>query len=191
MNRKTIFQVIIVVLLLVNTVVLVMMWWGRRDKVPNGPAKEYLEKELALNEQQLKTYTELRQAHFATMQQVNRDLRSLKEEFFDHLSNGKNDTTQVHQLAQQIANNEAKKELATFDHFTKLGSILNEQQKTKFDKIIKNVLRMMARPGPGRPPGPPRGERRPMMDSSDRRNGPPGGPRDEGPPGDNPPPPQH
>ena len=59
--------------------------------------------------------------------------------------------------AQIIGAIQTKIDLETFSHFSQLRSLLNVEQKEKFDKVIQQVLRNMG-PRGGPPPG---GRRRP------------------------------
>jgi hypothetical protein len=144
MSKSKLWIAIVVVLLVVNTILLVFLWMGKRPrKMMGGSAKDYLTK------------------------QLNDDMKDLKDNMFDNLSTNNIDSNKVKGLLQQIGENEKGRDSITFYHFRKLRTILTAEQQQKFDKIIKNVLRMMG-PPPQAPPirdrpggGPPMGEPRP------------------------------
>jgi periplasmic protein CpxP/Spy len=168
MSKSKLWIAIVVVLLVVNTILLVFLWMGKRPrKMMGGSAKDYLTKELSLNEAQVKQYDQLRDEHIGAIRQLNDDMKDLKDNMFDNLSTNNIDSNKVKGLLQQIGENEKGRDSITFYHFRKLRTILTAEQQQKFDKIIKNVLRMMG-PPPQAPPirdrpggGPPMGEPRP------------------------------
>lgn len=189
-SKLKIWQAIVVILLLVNSTVLVFMWLHRRGggrQEPGGNAKEYLVKQLALNEQQQKQYETLRSGHFASMQRINDETKNLRDHFFDNISTPVADSALINSLSKKISEEEIQRQELTLYHFRKLRSILNKDQQQKFDVIIKDVLRMM-----GRPPGPPNRQGPPhegppierQGDEDPHHQAPPQGP----PPTDEPPP---
>lgn len=150
--RIKIWQLVVVILLLVNTIVLAMLWFGRKDAIkppPGGNARAYLVQELALTNRQVKQYDELREQHFSKMQQLMQEIRETRDRFFDNISSSTVDTATVSGLAKELSEKEAEKERVTLYHFRTVRGLLSEEQKQRFDKVIKDVLRMM-----GRPPGP-------------------------------------
>jgi len=187
---KRVIIITVVLLLVINTAVLALLWWNKRpfqQHPPGGNAKAYLLKELALDKDQISKYNEMREIHFNSMHAINRETRQLKESLFDQVSAATLDSNKVAGLLVHIGSNEQRKDSITLYHFREVRTILNDQQKEKFDKIIKDVIRMMGRPQPPMP----NGNRRP----GDMRNlnGPPGDlppgehPPREGRPGDGPP----
>jgi periplasmic protein CpxP/Spy len=171
MSKRKLWIGIVVVLLVVNTILLVFLWMGKRPgRMIGGTTKEYLTKELSLNDAQVKQYDQLRDEHIEAIRKLNDDMKDLKDNMFDNLSTNNVDSNKVKTLLQQIGENEKARDSITFYHFRKLRTILTAGQQQKFDKIIKNVLRMMGPP----PQGPP---------MRDRRGA---GPMGEPPPGDEP-----
>jgi Spy/CpxP family protein refolding chaperone len=145
MFKPKIWITISVILLIINTFLLVFLWWGKKPPLmPRGGAKDYLIKELSLTNSQIKEYDQLREEHMSTIQKLNENTHRLKDNMFDHLSAINIDTNKVNRLLQQIGENETAKDSITFYHFRTLRSILDKDQQQKFDKVIKNVLRMMA-----------------------------------------------
>lgn len=185
-SKLKIYQAIVVILLLVNTGVLAFMWLHRRDAgrpEAGGNAKEYLTAQLSLNAQQQKQYEALRSEHFASMQTINEESKNLHDQLFSNISTPVADSSLINALSKKIADGEIQKQQLTLHHFRKLRSILNKEQQQKFDRIIQDVLRMMARPpAPPNRQGPPPGER------PDNEGPPNDGPPHEGPPNDGPPP---
>jgi periplasmic protein CpxP/Spy len=186
MWKPKLWIAIVVVLLVVNTILLVFLWMGKRPRrMLGGTAKEYLTKELSLNDVQVKQYDQLRDEHIGAIRKLNDAMKDLKDNMFDNLPTNNVDSNKVKGLLQQIGENEIARDSITFYHFRKLRTILTAEQQQKFDKIIKNVLRMMGPPPQGPPmrdrrgAGPPMGEP-PPGDETRPGNGPP--PEDSEPP---------
>jgi periplasmic protein CpxP/Spy len=181
MSKRKLWIAIVVVLLVVNTILLALLWIGKKPRrMIGGTAKDYLTKELSLNDAQVKQYDELRDEHVETIRKLNDDMKDLKDNMFDNLSNNNVDSNKVKSLLQEVGENEKARDSITFYHFRKLRTILTAEQQQKFDKIIKNVLRMMGPPPQGpamrdrQGAGPPMGEP-PPGDEPRPENGPPPG----------------
>jgi Spy/CpxP family protein refolding chaperone len=156
----------VVVLLLVNTAVLAMLWLKKppQGPPPGGGAKDFLIKELNLTTEQQKKFDALRDEHQARTKQIMDGMKELKDALVDKISAPENDSIAINDLTKQIAEKERQRDLATVNHFRSFRTILNAEQQTKFDKILREVMRMMS--GQQRPQGPPphgreRGDRPP------------------------------
>jgi Spy/CpxP family protein refolding chaperone len=162
----------VVVLLLVNTAVLAMLWFKKppQGPPPGGSAKDFLIKELNLSADQQKKFDGLREEHQKQTRDIMEGMKDLKDALVDKISSPENDTTGINDLTSQIADKERRRDIATVNHFRSFRTILNADQQKKFDKILRQVMRMMS--GQQRPPqGPPPHERergdRPPGDSNE------------------------
>jgi len=80
--------------------------------------------------------------------------KKLHDDFFDALKG--NDSLLVERMADSIASFQKVQELSTFYHFKQIRSICTEEQKKKFDGLIKETMMKMAPPPSGHmgpPPG--------------------------------------
>lgn len=211
------FLIIIVILLVIINCVLLGSLWFTKYKMagpPIGPperANDYLIRELKMTPAQVKQYDAMRKQHFETTRKLNDQNRLLRDEFFKNIQTPVLNKVAVDSLQKKISTNIITLDTTTLHHFRKLRTILTNEQKTKFDKIIQNALHMMGGPpqgggGPGGPPpngmrppdGPPGkngmhpprrhkpGMYPPRPDAS-RPDGPPDGMRPPPPPGGGPP----
>lgn len=141
-------------LVLINIALLTFIWLKKGSGQPplRGDARDYLIKELSLNESQVKSFDNLRKGHFEKVHQYREQMRELKDSFFNQLQGPRNAQTDT--LAQRIGGLQTKLDLETFDHFSQLRALLNGEQIKKFDQVIQEVLRTM---GPGEGPPPPKG----------------------------------
>lgn len=211
------FLIIIVILLVIINCVLLGSLWFTKYKMagpPIGPperANDYLIRELKMTPAQVKQYDAMRKQHFETTRKLNDQNRLLRDEFFKNIQTPVLNKVAVDSLQKKISTNIITLDTTTLHHFRKLRTILTNEQKTKFDKIIQNALHMMGGPpqgggGPGgpppngmRPPDGPRGKngmhppRRhkpgmyPPRPDASRPDGPPDGMRPPPPPGGGPP----
>ena len=172
MNTQTKWLIGLVAALVIINLGLVAFLWLKKDEKPLPPqgkdARNFLVRELSMNEQQVKLFDSSRRQHFEKMRQYNEEMRLLKDRLFGLLkeedSAKKNEMVSF--LKDRISKIQAAIDLETFDHFSRLRSILNDDQKKQFDVIIQDVLHTMAprggppsndhdRQGPPRPDGPP------------------------------------
>ncbi len=171
MNRSRLWIIIVVLLLVVNTAVLAMLWFKNppHDQRQGGSAKEFLIRELNLTADQQKKFDDLRADHQKQTKAIMEGMRDLKDGLVDKITATQNDSVAINDLTKQIAEKERQRDLATIYHFRSFRTILNAEQQEKFDKILKDVLRMInnqPRPKGPTPPGRGRGER-PERDSGE------------------------
>lgn len=164
-------SVITLILLTANIVTLALLWTDKKnDREPanaqphaGGQVFQFITEELKLDSAQQFTYKKLREEHQAAVRPLQDSIRNAKDSFFDLLQQENIAETTVQEYSKKIADLEQQRDVFTFKHFQKLRAICNKEQQTKFDKIIREVLRRMA--GPKKRPGPPP----PGMDGRERR----------------------
>ena len=165
---------LVAVLVVLNVALLAFLWTSKKNDVNYtnrpGDGRAYLIKSLKLNDKQQQQFDSLRKNHFEQMTSYNEEMRRLKDELFDNLHQPA--IGNIDSITNRIGEIQSKIDLQTFRHFSAVRAMLNEDQKSKFDITIKDVLHRMAPKG-DRPPGP--GERE-------------GGPPPNGAPGDGLPP---
>ncbi len=158
------FLIIIVILLVIINCVLLGSLWFTKYHMAGPPmggsperANEYLIRELKMTPAQVKQYDVMRKQHFETTRKLNDQNRLLRDEFFKNIQTPVLNKVAVDSLQKKISANSVTLDTTTLFHFRKLRTILTDEQKTKFDKIIQNALHMMGGPqkGGGGPSGPP------------------------------------
>ncbi|MBC3757645.1 hypothetical protein H7U19_04475 [Hyunsoonleella sp. SJ7] len=146
-----------------------------KEQKERRPPGSFLMNELGFDESQKEALRDLTQKHRRKMRGISDEIRELKDVFFSGLSD---ETISINRdsVASLIGDLESKKDLQTYDHFSQIQELCNEDQKAKFSKIIKDALHKGAmRQGPPR-------DRRPDGDRP---------PRPEHRDGNRPPPPRH
>jgi len=148
MQREKFLKRIIALLVLINIATLAFMWMQQDKQQPRGEgALEYLTKELKLSDAQQQQFKALRDEHRASHKTLRKKRKKLHDDFFDALKG--NDSLLVDRLADSIAAFQKVQELSTFYHFKKIRAICREEQKKKFDELIKETMMKMAPPPPG------------------------------------------
>ncbi|WP_448699164.1 Spy/CpxP family protein refolding chaperone [Mucilaginibacter sp. AW1-3] len=154
---------IVGLLVVANIATLAGFWYiklhsNKIADLPRGQSntQKFIIAELGLDASQQRAYEELVQQHRENVGRVQDDLREAKDAFFNSIAHPETSQAEVDTLSAHIAKCERKLDMITYEHFKKVRALCNDTQKTKFDNIIKQVLRMMG-PGGGRPQGPPPG----------------------------------
>jgi Spy/CpxP family protein refolding chaperone len=119
---------------------------GDHHDMPHEMPGDFLAQELHLNPSQLREFNKLRDEHREHIRELQHDGKDLRDEFFKNLESDQNDSAAVKKLAESIAANQEKIELATFDHFESVRKLCDPDQKKIFDNIIAEVLMRMGRP---------------------------------------------
>jgi Spy/CpxP family protein refolding chaperone len=123
--------------MIINIITLVIFWIGKINKAPIP--KSIMAKELHLNDQQRKQLYALIDEHRKESRSLKDKIRTAKNELFD--------------LAKDSIANENKKRIAidktskyigqldslTLNHFQKIRSICNDDQKKLFDELLKKM----------------------------------------------------
>jgi len=174
MNRSKLWIIIVVLLLLLNTGVLAMLWFKKppHDQHPTGGAKDFLIHELNLTTDQQQKFDELRQDHQRQTKEIMEGMKDLKDALVDKISSAETDSSGINNLTKQIAEKERQRDLTTVFHFRSFRAILNSEQQKRFDKILKEVLRMIGcqqKPTQGPPPHERRRGDEPPDDSAEMR----------------------
>ncbi len=153
-------SILIVILVMANIATLASFWILKRKtpedfrKGARANASLFIIKELNLNKDQQLIYKQLIAQHQSEMHSIRRDMGPLKDHFFSSINDTALTGPDIIKMAAEIGEKEKEIHLATFNHFRELRKICTPGQKIKFDKIINQVMRMVA-PRGGRGDGPP------------------------------------
>jgi periplasmic protein CpxP/Spy len=153
-NNTTVWKWMVGLLMALNIVLLVTIW--KHPSPPpfrggEGPAKMIIE-DLAFSQKQIQDFEKLKTGHHEGVLKLQREGKILRDNFFDLLSKENPDTFLVNERARAIAGNQYQIETITFHHFEQVRKLCNEEQKKKFDGMIKEILHQMAK-RPHREPG--------------------------------------
>lgn len=174
-NKYRMLWVAIGLLLVLNIGLLAWFTFFSQNK-PQQPKRLFLEKELKFDEKQSEAYKALRQEHAQQMRALREDVKSMKTEFYEELSQSNISDDSLRAKAVAIESKMVDADVLTFRHFQKVRQLCTPQQQQRFDEVIIDLIRSIERPGGGPPQGggpPPHGGQHP---------------RDSRPPFDSPPP---
>lgn len=143
---------LVISLVLMNTALLCFTFYNRpgqnhppfAEKDRRGPGA-LLIRELELDEKQIEKFELLKEEHHSQVGKYLREGKQFRDLMFEKLHTTAS-PAEVSALADSIASKQKAIEVLTFYHFSMVRELCSEQQKKKFDEIIGDVLRSMARP---------------------------------------------
>lgn len=144
----------IIGLFILNLATLGYLWFSRphgllqpRNMNPRMEQRGgFLEEQLNLNDNQRDEFLKLKEEHHKLAEPLQDSIHILKDRMFDIISSGQADTLKAGEIARSIGECQKQLELVAFNHFSKMRGICDDNQKQKFDKVMKNVMMMV---GPG------------------------------------------
>jgi periplasmic protein CpxP/Spy len=165
LQKSKFLTFVVIGLLIINFGTLAFLFFKKPPLPPIGPppneVRGFLEQELNMNDNQKKELDKLKEEHHSRIISLQDTIKLIKDKMFDQLSLMNVDSSLVKQFASTIGEKQTAIELITFEHFRKVRNVCDDNQKQKFDKIMKDVVRMIEGkkfppPPPGMPPHPPR-----------------------------------
>jgi hypothetical protein len=196
--KNKLITYLVILLLVANCITMGRYWWQQYHNAhplssanePKG-ASAFLIEKLGFDSVQLNLFRQLQEAHHQAISRVQDSIHLAKNQFFDLLEKDTVSEQALMNGASVAAFQQTQLDRITFDFFKSIQAICKPDQKIIFRQIIREALRIMARPQP--PPGgrrldDPRGQGPsdgPPMDGPPQI--PPQGPPQDGPPQNGPP----
>jgi periplasmic protein CpxP/Spy len=143
MEKTKLLTIAVIGLLILNFGLLSFLWFGNgQERVPQGgrgqsKALEFLMNELHFDPQQRAICDNRLLKHRFLMDSLGDASRTTHDRLFNHLKIG--DTTGVFMLGDI----QRQKQLEVFTYFYTIRTICKEEQKTHFDRIIYDAMRML------------------------------------------------
>ncbi|HEX8313852.1 MAG TPA: hypothetical protein VF609_02600 [Flavisolibacter sp.] len=139
---------IVVILIALNLALIATILWHKNEagKHSSGNVKNYFGKELSLTKTQEAKFDSLRKDHFKRAEQIRSKIDYVKERLFSLLKEQKTDLERnriAAYLAQKISELQKELDMETFQHFSKLRSLLNAGQQPHFDRIIQDIFKLI------------------------------------------------
>jgi protein CpxP len=152
--RNKFLILIITVLVISNLALAGYLIFGRsyKHKPPRSGRdafSEYMKKELNFSEEQAEKFKQLTSEHFEKMRPILQDIRQAKDSFFSlmRLPEMPSDSLLM-ASAEKIAAKQKYQELQSFRHFRQVRALCNDEQKLKFDTLIKKMINRSFSRGP-------------------------------------------
>jgi protein CpxP len=148
-DKSRILVIMITLLVILNLATLSFLWINRSPhperRGGDAPA-QYLIEQVGLTPDQQAAYRVLIRDHQGRMHSIHDSIRFHKIQLFRNLQGI--DSTAAKVESATIGRFQETLEMNTFNHFLKVRALCSPVQAIKFDKVIDDVLRMMAPPGP-------------------------------------------
>ncbi|WP_397363157.1 Spy/CpxP family protein refolding chaperone [Olleya sp. R77988] len=152
MKKNTILYVLLFVLIIINGFFL-FNYLGRPNHKGPKESGDFIVKELNFNDEQLKQFNDLEEAHHKKMEAIGDGVKNIKDELSNKITASMINNTEIDSLITLIANKEILIEKEMFLKLRSIYEICNDQQKKRFDDIIKKARRFNDK-GQKRPRGP-------------------------------------
>jgi protein CpxP len=153
-SRNKLLLLIITVLVISNLALAAFLVFGKKC----GPKhmrqgreafSNFIKKELNFSEEQSGKFQQLTTEHFEKMRPIMQDIRQAKDSFFSLMRQPDVPSDSVLLAgADQIAQKQKFQELQSFRHFRQVRELCNDEQKPKFDTLIKKMINRSFSRGP-------------------------------------------
>ena len=142
MKKNLPLYIMLVFLIVVNGFFMYRCMGDTPNKKPRKQQKtsDFIIEELGFSYEQLEQFKVSNQDHNTVMRQLSEDIRDLKDELFNKLSNKSVDEKLIDSLTSLLGKKEKEKRTNVFYHFKEIQNICDSKQKEKFEKIIKEAL---------------------------------------------------
>ena len=148
MKKNVILYILLAFLIIVNGFFLVNQFGKSNKRQGKEPQpKNFIIKELKFDASQIEQYETLYDEHKEKIKSISDNVRTLKDDFFDKVSDESVNASVVDSLATLIANAEKAKDIETFFYFRAIQKICNDKQKERFKTILKDALHKKRRNG--------------------------------------------
>lgn len=122
-----------------------------KNRTENGIYNS-LQKDVGFSKDQLDQYQALRTEQHNNVKPLFDEVRKSKEDFYGLLYSGNVSDSLINADADSIAQTQKQLDMQMLNHFKKVRNICTPDQLQKFDSVIKKVVvRMISRPGKGKP----------------------------------------
>lgn len=139
-----------IIMVILNIIVLATIWAVRHDghqHSRNVPVpfrmQRFMERELNFSKAQKETFRQLRKEHIRESRAIHKEIRQYRRALLGQLHSRKTGQIRVDSLANLIGHAQARLDAAIYNHFVEVRSICDEEQKKKFDRIIRRVIQRL------------------------------------------------
>lgn len=183
-NKSRLLTIAILLLIAANVVALVLFWRDKNRKdadllpppmVQNGgSAFDFLTRELALDANQIKAYSALRDEQRKNAEPLKKTIRESKDSLFSLLKKSPVNDADLQNALNRVGAAQIALDKSTFLHFQSVRKLCTPQQQLKFDSVIQQAMQMFGqpnrRPPMDRPLEKDSSKRRPPRDRSNQNN---------------------
>ncbi|UII29344.1 periplasmic heavy metal sensor [Fulvivirga maritima] len=145
MNKNRLLTVLVIVLAVMNLALISFWWYSKPEQKQNKKwpnrgkrVESFFSRQLGLTEDQAQAFETERKEHFKATMPIVKEVQSEKKKIVSMLGQGA-DSLQIEAVLQSINDKNNDLERLNFWHIRNLREICTDEQKPKFDKIIKRM----------------------------------------------------
>jgi hypothetical protein len=148
-SRNKGLLLIILVLLLSNLALVGYLVFGKQERKPKRTEGQnrgevflnYVIKEVNFSDEQAAKFKQMMTDHIERMRPIMMEVRKAKDSMFSYMRQPTAPSDSVLQtLADNIAQKQKFQELQSFNHFRQVRELCTEEQKPKFDTVIRKMI---------------------------------------------------
>ncbi|WP_299334478.1 hypothetical protein [uncultured Psychroserpens sp.] len=136
---------ILIIFLAVANVFFLVNHLGRYKGKKRVSQSDFIAKELKFDDAQMQKFTVLTDQHEMEMNVISDSLKKFKGKLLNKISEEHVSKNTVDSLLQIIGDYEIQRDEKTFYHFKAIQEICTDQQKKRFNEIVKKALRKKRR----------------------------------------------
>lgn len=148
MKKNVLLYILLAFLIIVNGFFVVnYLGKSKKHRGSKDDRRNYIVKKLDFNEAQMVQFEELKNGHREKIKSLSDDIKVLKNDLYDNISNPNFREANLDSITTLIAMKEKEKDIVVFKHFKNIEGICNDEQKDKLKLIIKDALHRQGRRG--------------------------------------------
>jgi hypothetical protein len=139
MSKTTITIGLIAMIIINVTLISIIVIHNSQDNKRSGPTPHLLVRELDFNDDQILKFEKLKESHFSNVEPKMAKVRELKRSLMNTTKKeiARNLTTEIGKLEGEI-------DYLTFEHFSEIEEMCNNEQKQELDEIKKRMSERMS-----------------------------------------------
>lgn len=140
MKKNTIVYLLIVFLAIAN-IFLMVNYLGHPKGKKGGNPGDFVAKELKFDDSQMQQFKTLNDNHEVEMRAIAGHAKKLKGSLFTKISEENVSSNTIDSIITLIGAYESKRDLKTYKHFREIQEICTDEQKERFNSIVKQALK--------------------------------------------------
>ncbi|MEX2602915.1 MAG: periplasmic heavy metal sensor, partial [Gracilimonas sp.] len=137
----------LIIMILLNAISLISIWnqtpqnteiWEPGSEIrERDPAHQFMKNKLNLDEAKADSITDLRRQHFREVRVLRRELEDLRRSYFNALTDDPDgNSATLDSMVQEMGRKSADIELSMHRHMVELNSMLNQEQRREFGRMM-------------------------------------------------------
>ena len=143
MKKNRFLYLLLIFLVIANGYLLYNQFNGKGKRGHRESRKdpvEFISKKLEFNDQQVAQLKEISVKHREKVQEIYKETKLLKSNLFNAISNTSVNQNEIDSIINLIGEKTKYKETEMFFHLRGISDICNDDQKEKFENMLKHIL---------------------------------------------------